>query len=272
MARTRRIVVGVGVALALLVIAGALAIAMAGNKTRPRTPASPAPRSSSLPAGRWHPVPPATTIPQQTPVQMEYDHGFEHGFSSPKNQRVVALAEALRLPAPAISGGWPTLPTSNTPGTWTREFVHGLLDVNFAHQSRSGLGAWLVAQEAPDLMPGVPPGFQNRALYVSVMEPQITGQAPPVPSATQWKADAVAGVRWSVRGLQVQLDPQWQSMISAGWQPRDLRAAVEDVSGVLTITHGTATTTLRFSMVLQVGSAHWRRGYGAVLVSNWKES
>ena len=70
----------------------------------------------------------------------------------------------------------------------------------------------------------------------------------------------------------MQLEPQWQQMIDAGWQPPDIRAAVEDVSGVLTITRGTASTKRRFSLVIQVGSAHWRDGYGTVLVSDWKVS
>jgi hypothetical protein len=79
-------------------------------------------------------------------------------------------------------------------------------------------------------------------------------------------------VRWSAGDLEVQLDPQWQQMIDAGWQPPDIRAVVEDVSGVLTITRGRASTTRHFSMVIQVGSAHWRDGYGTVLVSDWKVS
>ena len=80
-----------------------------------------------------------------------------------------------------------------------------------------------------------------------MLDPAITGQPSPVPSGSQWQADAAAGVRWSVSELQVQLDPQWQSMIAAGWQPVDLYASVEDVSGVLTVTRGSSTTQARFS-------------------------
>jgi len=80
------------------------------------------------------------------------------------------------------------------------------------------------------------------------------------------------GVRWSVSGLQVTLDPQWQSMIDAGWQPRDLRATIEDVSGLLTVTRGKTATVRRFSLGLQLGSAHWHDGYGTVLLAGWKET
>lgn len=280
MPHSRRILVGVAVAFTVVVVAGAIAIAFGSSGARQHSAMGRIPppgrtsgrHPSSLATGNWNPVSPATTIPAQTPVQMQYDRGFEHGFSSPSNERVAALTEGVRLPLPTIAGGWPNLPTSNTPGVWTREFVHGLLDINFAHQSRSALGGWLVAEEAPDLMPGTPPAFQLRTLYVSVMDPQITAQASPLPSAAQWQANASAAVRWSVHGLQVQLDPAWQSMIAAGWQPRDLRSSVEDVSGMLTVARGKTTTNHRFSMMLQVGSAHWHSGYGTVLASNWKES
>jgi hypothetical protein len=180
--------------------------------------------------------------------------------------------EALVVPAPAIGGGWPELPASETPDGWAEEFVSGLLDVDFAHQSRRALGPWLVAEEAPDLMPGIPTSFGDRTLYVSVLDPGIVGQPSLLPSQAQWRADASAGVSWSVRQLETQLEPQWQQMIDSGWQPPDIRAAVEEVSGVLAITRGKATTTKRFSLVVKVGSAHWCDGYGSVLVSDWKET
>lgn len=248
---------------------GALAALFGGGRQPPvrHRVATERPGPPSLGTVGWHPVAPATTVPAQTPVQQRYDRGFERGFASPANEAVMARAEALALPVPAIGGGWAALPTSDTPEGWAAEFVGGLWNIDFARQSRGALGAWLVAQEAPDLMPGIPAAFADRALYVSVMDPQIMGQASPVPSPSQWRADAAAGVRWSVSRLEVTLDPQWQSMIAAGWQPSDLRAAVEDVSGVLSVTRGASTSTRRFSVALQLGSARWHRGYGTVTVA-----
>ncbi len=280
-----RVVLAAGALLATSILIGGI-IASVGNRPHsthhghPATqtsgssasPVAPQPTpSSSLPGG-WQPVSPATTVPSDSPVQQQYDQGFEQGFSSAANRAQLAEIETLSLPAPAITGSWPALPPAYTPEGWTRQFVAGLLDVDFARQSRSGLGAWLVAEEAPDLMPGIPVGAQLGSLYATVMDPAITGQPSPIPPAAIWQANAAAGVRWSVSNLEVQLDPAWQSMIDAGWQPVDLYASVEDVSGTLTITHGSSSAHRTFSMVVQLGSAHWHPGYGTALVSGWKES
>ncbi len=279
--RPGRALLAAGVVLGSIIIAGGVAAVISGGHHTPASDAAAARpvRDSGTPGGvtptssaGWRAVAPATTVPTSSPVQQQYDEGFERGFSSHSNTAMMTQAESLSIPPPAIGGGWPQLSPADTPDGWATEFIKGLLDVNFPHQSRSSLGSWLVAEEAPDLMPGIPTAFQNLALYVTVMAPGITGQPSPIPSGRQWRADAAAGVRWSVSDLEAQLEPQWQQMIGAGWQPRDLRAAVEDVTGLLDIRHGNVSITRRFSLVVQVGSAHWRASYGTVLVSDWRES
>lgn len=275
----RRRIVAAGAAVGVLVVGAGLAVSLAtGRPASPKPDAArkgmpagvershpPAPVSS--PASSWTPVATATTVPTETPVQQQYDQDFERGFASASNRNEFAKIASLRLPAPAISGGWPQLPPAYTPDGWTREFVAGLLDIDFSHQSRAALAAWLAAEEAPDLMPGIPPEARLGWLVATVLDPQPgSGARSPIPSRTQWQAYAAAGVRWSVSDLHVQLDPRWQSMIAAGWQPVDLYASVEDASGELNVTRGSATTTSSFSLEVQLGSARWHPGYGTVLV------
>lgn len=272
--RSRKLLIAAATVLALLIVAGgvtAILTARGGGHSRStrrallRAPSGAPTRPG--PSGHLQAVTPATTVPAQSPVQQQYDRGFVQGYSSPSSKAMIANADTLHLPSPAVVGGWPSLAASNTPDGWARSFVRGLLTIDFARQSRTSLGAWLVAQDAPDLMPGIPAGFQGRALYVSVMNPQVMTQPSMLPSASQWQADANTGVRWAVSDLQVTLDPQWQAMIDAGWQPRDIRASIQDVSGLLTVTSGTTTTRRRVSLSVAVGSAQWHQGYGTVAVT-----
>lgn len=271
---TRRpLVVAAGGVFGCLVVAGAIAALAAGGGSAPSSVARPRTRASSPPPSTGiRPQAPATTIPADSPVQQRYDQGFEQGFASAANRAMMASAERLTLPAAAIGGGWPALATVDTPDAWAQSFTTALLDIDFTKQTRTDLGQWLVAQSAPDLMPGIPADFADRTLYVAVMEPAITGQPTPIPSATQWQTNAASDVRWTVSAVQVQPDPGWQQMVDAGWQPRDLRADVEDVTGILTVEDGQTASSHPFSYTLQVGSAHWHGGYGSVLVSNWNES
>ena len=55
----------------------------------------------------------------------------------------------------------------------------------------SALAAWLQAQEAPELIPGVPGSVADKVLYISLLDPALFG-GQPTPSAVasaQWAAD-----------------------------------------------------------------------------------
>ena len=272
---TRKIMVVVLGLFVLLLAAGVLASALAPGHRRGHAPAvAPPSRPTRVPApavsGTWVAVPPVTVVPDQTPVQQQYDQALAQGLAS---SSTAAAATSVPIPAPAVSSAWPALPVSYSPDQWARQFAAGLLDIDFARQSRPGLGAWLSAQEAPELLPGVPLALQNKVLYLSVVDPSLVGGGPtPIPSAAGWAADAKAAVRWSVGDLLVQPDPQWSQILAEGWQPIDERFGVEDVSGQLTVTGGGTSVTHRFSMCVYTSSAHWHDGYGTVLVDDWTES
>jgi hypothetical protein len=166
------------------------------------------------------------------------------------------------------------LGAQNTPEAWATEFVSGLLDVAFARQSRPALAPWLQAEEAPELIPGIPPTVADKVLYVSLLDPGLFGGQPtPIPSADRWQADARGEMSQSVSGLLVQADPSWAQMVAAGWQPSDVRMTEEDVSGTLSVhRHGDLIGTHHFQLQLIVGSSRWHDGYGTVAVAGWTES
>ena len=261
------------IAAVVLIIVGVLASgSRSSNQRTRRAVGTPSTTTAARPAGPggWQPVPPATDVPAQTAVQQEYDSALASGIGSSPS---LVTARIARTPPPGFSTGWPALAVASTPQQWTDEFTKQLLGIDFAHQSRAGLARWLTAEEAPELLPGVPASVADKVLYLSLFDTaSFGGSTSPVPSAAAWAADASAGTTWAVSDLTVQPDPRFSQMVAAGWEPVDQRFAVEDVSGLLDVTQGGSRSARRFSMVVYVGSAHWHPGYGTVLVDDWKES
>lgn len=272
MTRRRRTLTAAGVALVVVAVAVAAVIisVVAGtSRSGHRRPARPAAASRPTPAGVSETVAPSTTVPADTPTQARYDTAFAAGFSSTANRR--ALAAVARYPEPpaAVAGGWPELEASSDAAQWSFGFVTGLFDIDFATQTRAGLAGWLAEQSAVDLMPGIPSDVGPKMLAVSVLDPGLFPDmaATPIPDGPQWAAMAAAGIRWSVSDLQVVPDPGWEQMVEAGWQPRDLYASVQDVTGTLTVADGSQTTAEPLSVVVQLGSAVHHFGYGTVTIT-----
>jgi hypothetical protein len=216
----------------------------------------------------WHT--PATVVAAGTPVQEEYDQAFTAGLGGLAG---MPAAESLTIPAPAVAGGWPQLAVQVTPESWAQVFTAGLLDIDYARQSRAAVPAWLQAQEAPELVPGVPAQVADKVLYISVLDPGLFGGQPtPLASASQWAEAARVGLSQTVSDVMVQADPGWAQMTAAGWQPTDVRLAEEDVSGLLTMRYGPrVSASHRFALQVIVGSARWHDGYGTVAVAGWQE-
>jgi hypothetical protein len=266
---------------AVVVVAGALFATWGGahrggGSSRPTSgpsppgPAAPQPTTPAASTDGWVASPPATVVPPATAVQQQEDQALATGLGSSAS---VSAAEAANVAGPATSEAWPALAVSSQPDVWTEQFVRSLLDIDFAHQSRAGLGGWLSAEEAPELLPGVPEAVQNKALYLSLFDiAAVGGGVSPVLSAAGWRAAAAAGVVWTVSDLLVQADPQWSQIVATGWQPADEHFSVEDVSGLLRTTRRGQSTAHHFSMAVYLGSAHWHAGYGTMLVNDWQES
>jgi hypothetical protein len=275
--RGRRVLIGVGMTFGLLVlVAGVIGLTSGGSGRSPKsagtkpaaTPVSPSAAPSSPGGGlSWHS--PATVVAVGTPAQEQYDQAFAQGLGDLPG---MASSETLPVPPPAIASGWPRLAIALTPQSWAQEFVTGLLEVDYARQSRPGLGRWLVAEEAPELLPGVPASVADKVLYISVLDPSLFGGQPtPTASPAQWAEDARSGVTQSVSGILVQADPTWAQAVAAGWQPTDMRMTEEDVSGLLSVRDDRVVTTHRFAVQIIVGSARWHGGYGTVAVADWQE-
>lgn len=212
---------------------------------------------------------PPTVVVGGSPVQEQYDQAFTQGLGSLPG---MSAAAALKVPAPTIAGGWPKLPVDLTPEGWAEAFTEGLLNVDYAHQSRAALGGWLQAQEAPELIPGVPASVADKVLYISLLDPGLFARQPtPVASVAQWSAMARSDVRQSVSDVLVQQDPSWAQLIATGWQPSDVRMTEVDVSGLLSVQLGRNTTSVRIGLQLVVGSARWHDGYGTVAVTGWQK-
>ena len=273
----RWVLAGAAVVVLVALVFGAV-LGWPGHPGEARATVDPASTPGALPVtppgpwglARWSPVPPATLVPSDTPVQQSYDQALEQGLAA---SPTIAAAEAASIPAPAVSAAWPPVGPTEDPEAWTEDFVSELLDIDFSRQSRDGLGAWVSAEEAPELLPGVPASVQNKMLYLSLFDAgAVGGNGSPVPDQQDWSALARQGVVWSISDVNVSPDTQWSQILTSGWEPIDERFAVEEVSGVLTATRRGARAEHSFSVQAYLGSAHWQEGYGTALVDDWVES
>jgi hypothetical protein len=258
------------VVVSAVLVAGLVLMLTSGDshrRTAQPAPATPSTTTSLATQGlTWQS--PDTVALSQSPVQVADDQQLEQESAQDPG---LAQLERMKVPAPAISGGWPHLPVASSPEMWATEFVTGLLDVDYARQSRPALGPWLQAEEAPLLIPGIPASAADKELFATVLDQGLVQVAgPPIATVSQWAANARSGVRQTVTDLLTQSDPGWQQVISSGWQPPDARTAVIDVSGLLTVSRGSKMTVTHFTVAVGTGSARWHAGYGTAEVEEWQ--
>ena len=180
-----------------------------------------------------------------------------------------AAIETLAPPAPVTSRAFPAISHATRQGadTYASAFVSELLSIDFAKQSRPSLFAWAQSEMAPDTLPGTPARASTRILYAN-----LSSSTSPVPTPTKWSANAADGVTWAVSGVNETVAPLWSDAIATGWVPPDPRMVGLNVTGTLTITQrGHAPAERPFSLQLELGTAEYHSGYGALSVNKWTE-
>ena len=254
----------------VLVVGLALTLTSGGGH---RKAARPAPATSltttslATPGLSWQT--PDTVVASQSPVQVADDQQLAQESAQDPG---LAQLEAMKVPAPAISGGWPRLAVANSPETWATEFVTGLLDIDYARPVANRARPMAAGRRGAAAHPRDPGQRRRQRAVRHRSRSRGWYRSPGRPSqlASQWASNARSGVRQTVSDLLTQSDPQWQQLISSGWQPPDARSAVIDVSGLLTVTRGSKSTITHFTMAVGTGSARWHAGYGTAEVEEWR--
>lgn len=264
-----------GIGLAVATTAAALCLLL-GYRAVPPQPGS-APRYPPTP---HHGTPVAGASPRPasgyspprvarpgSPVQSQVDGELAQAEKTTLDPSVAAL-----LPAAGDSTAYPAVPSADRgdPAAYAAAFVAELLDRDYRRQSRTQLLAWAQAESAPNTLPGVPAGLAPRSLVMSLVAPD--GPNGPVPSSGQWTVLSANDTSQTVAGLQTQVDPDWVSLISTGWEPVDPAMTMLTVTGTLVTRSGAEQASQPFSLVLTVGSNASRPGCGAVAVDGWTVS
>ena len=208
--------------------------------------------------------------PSQSPLQVADDQQLAQESAQDPG---LAQLEAMKVPAPAISGGWPTCPWPTARRRGLTEFVTGLSRRQLLPASRDRRSArGCKPKRRRCSSPASRPAPPTKSSIATVLDPGLVQVAgPPIATASQWAANARSGVRQTVSDLLIQSDPGWQQVISSGWQPPDARTAVIDVSGLLTCHAEVSKTTItHFTMAVGTGSARWHPGYGTAEVDEWQ--
>lgn len=268
----RRLVIALAVCVVLAISAAVVVGSRGGPPSATQSavtgPARPMPSTTTTAPPRQL-VPTPTIKPPQTAIQKQIDTEVAHA----ETPASIAAAEQTTVPAPAVSGAYPSIPTADRsdPTAYAIAFTTELLDTNYATQSRAALLAWAEHEEAPNTLPGVPASVAGKALVLSLADPNLPGGTPsPTPPAAAWATDGRNGVVQTVTDVQAQVDPDWTQIVSEGWQPRDPLMTIETVTGTLTVTtKGRAGIPVSFTLTLTLGSAAHVHGYGAVAAGNW---
>jgi hypothetical protein len=207
--------------------------------------------------------------PRVTPVDSLAQSRVDGELVQAETNRALNASAGGSLPAAADSAAYPSVPVAdrNDPTAYATAFIAELLDRDYRDQSRTQLLAWVQAESAPNTLPGVPASLAPRSLVWSLTTPEGAGD--PVPSTGRWTTLAESGASQTVVGLQTEVDPDWLTLISTGWEPVDPAMTMLTVTGTITISDTAGQTSQQLLLVLTLGSNGSRPGYGAVALDDW---
>jgi hypothetical protein len=256
----RRLLLAGGGVVALLVVAVVVAVALHVSGG-----------SNAAAAGDQPSAPTAqgTTVPTSGPVSASVQPS-----AAPASD--VARWNAMATVAPAVSSYYPVTPATDRGEVtaYVRAFVTELFTRDYHRATRAQLLAWVQSEDAPLRSPNYPQADWSKVLIDSLTDLTWDDAADtPIPADGPWLALRSEQARDAVSDVRIELDPQWEQQIAAGYQPPDPLATARDVS--LTVTRHTvaagrpATARFAVSLAVQLGTAAGGDGYGVAATNNY---
>jgi hypothetical protein len=188
----------------------------------------------------------------------------------------VAHWNAMPTIAPATSSTYPAIPAagSTNPDSYAKAFATELFTRDYRTATRSQLIAWAQWEDSPLHSPNYPQADWSKVLVDSLTD--LTwddANETPIPADGPWLALRSEAARDTVSDVRVELDPQWEQQIAAGYEPPDSLATARDVS--LTVTRRVivaghpSVSRFAVSLALQLGTAAHGDGYGVAATNNY---
>jgi hypothetical protein len=188
----------------------------------------------------------------------------------------VAQWNAMPAVSPATSVNYAAIPAADSanPDGYAKAFATELFTRDYRTATRAQLIAWAQYEDSPLHSPNYPQADWSKVLVDSLTD--LTwddASETPIPADGPWLALRSESARDTVSDVRVELDPQWEQQIAAGYEPPDELATARDVS--LTVTRHVvmagrpSVSRFAVSLALQLGTAARGDGYGVAATNNY---